>query len=122
VADPAAPSGGAAAAPAVVLALPSVLTQHEARDCLQALRSRMPAAGATSPIQIDAAPLERFDSSALAVLLACRRAAPAGFAVRSVPPRLAGLARLYGVAALLGIDAAAAPGGGACHAGPASVH
>jgi len=104
VADLPAPPAGAASA---ALALPSVLTQHEARACLRQLVDGLASAGAASPVQVDAAALERFDSSALAVLLACRRAAPAGLVVRDAPPRLAGLARLYGVATLLGIEAPA---------------
>jgi phospholipid transport system transporter-binding protein len=48
--------------------------------------------------------LTRFDSSALAVLLECRREASAlgrSFAVRGLSPRLRELASLYGVAGLL---------------------
>ena len=48
--------------------------------------------------------LVRFDSSALAVLLECRRASQAlgkGFVVRSLDTRLAGLSVLYGVDGLL---------------------
>ena len=56
----------------------------------------------------DASALQVFDSSALAVLLECRRHALAAgktFAVHALPPALAGMATLYGVAELL----AAAP-------------
>jgi phospholipid transport system transporter-binding protein len=52
----------------------------------------------------DASALERFDSSALAVLLDCRREALAlgkTFSVSRLPPRLRQLAGLYGVADLL---------------------
>ena len=52
----------------------------------------------------DASALQQFDSSALAVLLECRREALAhGQASRwhSLPPRLRELAALYGVAELL---------------------
>ena len=55
-------------------------------------------------IEVDASSLVQFDSSALAVLLAFRREALAlnkGFAVKSLPARLANLAVLYGVAELL---------------------
>jgi len=48
--------------------------------------------------------LRAFDSSALAVLLACRRAAmqqQRHFAVHHLPPTLAALAGLYGVQELL---------------------
>ena len=52
----------------------------------------------------DAGRLNRFDSSALAVLLACRRQAQTlghAFYVRGLPPRLRQLAGLYGVAELI---------------------
>jgi phospholipid transport system transporter-binding protein len=52
----------------------------------------------------DAAALSRFDSSALAVLLDCRREALAlgkTFSVTRLPARLRELATLYGVAELL---------------------
>jgi phospholipid transport system transporter-binding protein len=54
--------------------------------------------------EVDASALVRFDSSALAVLLECRRASQAlgkGFVVRSLDARLAGLSVLYGVDGLL---------------------
>jgi phospholipid transport system transporter-binding protein len=53
---------------------------------------------------VDAKPLQVFDSSALAVLLECRREALAlgkTFAVANMPPRLRELAGVYGVAELL---------------------
>ncbi|MEP6826005.1 MAG: STAS domain-containing protein, partial [Ramlibacter sp.] len=52
----------------------------------------------------DASALTRFDSSALAVLLECRREALArgkSFSVSGLPARLRDLANLYGVAELL---------------------
>ena len=52
----------------------------------------------------NAAALTEFDSSALAILLECRRealAAGKSFSVRSAPPRLQQLAGLYGVADLI---------------------
>ncbi|MEH3087345.1 MAG: STAS domain-containing protein [Xylophilus ampelinus] len=110
------PARSAGAAGAAALALPAVLTHREARACLDGLLRGLPSAGA-APVAVDAATLERFDSSALAVLLACRRASPAGLAVRGAPDRLAGLARLYGVAALLGL---APPMAGGAHVPPAA--
>jgi phospholipid transport system transporter-binding protein len=56
------------------------------------------------PVVVDAGSLSRFDSSALAVLLASRRQAQAlgrAFYVRDLPPRLRQLAGLYGVAELI---------------------
>lgn len=52
----------------------------------------------------DAMALQTFDSSALAVLLACRREALAAgkdFSVKDLPARLRQLAGLYGVAELI---------------------
>lgn len=56
-----------------------------------------PAAGAT----IDLAPLERFDSAAVAALLALARAAGSPPVFVNVPPKLRQLAALYGVDGLL---------------------
>lgn len=55
-------------------------------------------------VLVDAASLQQFDSSALAVLLEFRRESLAlgkQFVVRGLSPRLADLASLYGVADLL---------------------
>jgi phospholipid transport system transporter-binding protein len=55
-------------------------------------------------VVIDASPLQQLDSSAIAVLLECRRLAQAsgrGFELRAAPPKLASLAQLYGVDELL---------------------
>ncbi len=93
------PPEGAAAQ---VLVLPAELTHAQARTCLRMLTQGL--ATSREPVVADASALERFDSSALAVLLACRREAVAlgrAFAVRGLHPRLRGLAGLYGVAGLL---------------------
>ncbi|MBE7940003.1 MULTISPECIES: STAS domain-containing protein [Ramlibacter] len=86
-----------------MLVLPAVLTHADASACLrmlaQGLRSE---AGDT--VVADAAALQHFDSSALAVLLECRREALASgkrFAVRGMPARLGELAGVYGVSELL---------------------
>ncbi|MDF3082274.1 STAS domain-containing protein [Burkholderia sola] len=58
-------------------------------------------AGATT---VDCAALAQFDSSALAVLLAWQRAAKArgaALGILNLPPKLASLARAYGVDALI---------------------
>ncbi|MFM1818007.1 MAG: hypothetical protein RL364_867, partial [Pseudomonadota bacterium] len=55
-------------------------------------------------VQLDAQALEAFDSSVLAVLLACRRqalAAGRAFEVHHMPERLQSLAHVYGVNGLL---------------------
>lgn len=60
------------------------------------------------PLGIDAGGLQRFDSSALAVLLECRRLAEKSgrtLQLHNAPSRLSQLARLYGVAELLDIAA-----------------
>jgi phospholipid transport system transporter-binding protein len=86
-----------------LLVLPSELTHAQAPACCrmlaQALRSE-PGPQAVA----DASALQNFDSSALAVLLECRREALAlgkSFAVSQLHPRLRELAGLYGVAELL---------------------
>jgi phospholipid transport system transporter-binding protein len=86
-----------------LLVLPAEITQAKALTCLTMLQTAA-RAGSDAEVVIDAAPLAHFDSSALAVLLECRRESLAGgksFAVTGMPPRLAELAALYGVAALL---------------------
>lgn len=86
-----------------MLVLPEELTHASAGPCsrmlAQALRSD-PSRQAVA----DASGLLHFDSSALAVLLECRREALARgktFAVHQLPERLRELATLYGVAELL---------------------
>ncbi|GAC1390493.1 MAG: hypothetical protein NVSMB34_04100 [Variovorax sp.] len=85
------------------LALPATLTHDEAPAFLRQLRQGL-SAQASSPVVVDAGALTHFDSSALAVLLECRREAERAaraFSVRALPPRLRELAALYGVAGLL---------------------
>jgi phospholipid transport system transporter-binding protein len=94
-----------------LLVLPAEITHAQANGCLRLLLTAAYAASHyQTAIVIDAAPLTRFDSSVLAVLIECRRAAlrtDKRFAVRGVPSRLAELARLYGVARLLGMNTSA---------------
>ena len=86
-----------------MLVFPSELTHAQAAACtrmlVQALRS-----DPSDAVVADASALTRFDSSALAVLLECRREALADgkrFAVHGLPGRLVDLAGLYGVSELL---------------------
>ena len=86
-----------------MLVLPSVLTLNQATACramlLQALRAQN-----QPDVVVDATALQQFDSSALAVLLDCRRACLASnrtFRVQGLSPRLRQLARVYGVAGLI---------------------
>ena len=86
-----------------MLVLPAELTHAQATTCLDMLREAARHAQADL-VFVDASALVRFDSSALAVLLECRREAMhdgKGFAVRGLAPRLRELAQLYGVAELL---------------------
>lgn len=86
--------------------LPAVLTLRDAPAVLEGLRSAF-AAETGDVWRIDAAAVQQLDTSALAVLLECARIAAAGgrrFEITGVPPRLAELARLYGVDGLLAID------------------
>jgi phospholipid transport system transporter-binding protein len=86
-----------------VLLLPARLTHELAAPSVAALGAML--AGETgAEVVADASALREFDSSALAVLLACRRqvrAAGKEFSVRGLPPRLRQLAGLYGVQDLL---------------------
>ena len=86
-----------------MLVLPNRLMHDDAPACMQMLRQGLSAQNGSSMV-IDASALTQFDSSALAVLLECRREATGlgrGFAVKGLAPRLRELAALYGVAGLL---------------------
>ncbi len=86
-----------------MLVLPAELTLQQATACLAMLLQSL-RAGAQAQVVVDASALVQFDSSALAVLLACRReslAAGKSFVVRGLSPKLAQLAGLYGVTELL---------------------
>ena len=79
------------------LHLPERLTHAQAGACLAQLTRDLPAEGV---VTLDASALTQFDSSALAVLLACQRAAQArGCALQVVglPPKALQLAKVYGV-------------------------
>lgn len=83
--------------------LPLALTLNEASACAAQLRQAV-RTETGAQVVVDASALLRFDSSALAVLLDCRReamTASKSFAVRGMAPRLHELAVLYGVEALL---------------------
>jgi phospholipid transport system transporter-binding protein len=86
-----------------MLVLPAELTHEHAAACCRMLEQGLRTHPAGSVVA-DAGALTRFDSSALAVLLECRRDALAlgkTFSVKGLPPRLRALAALYGVAELL---------------------
>ena len=93
-----------------MLLLPESLTLSEARDAIRLLKVALESE-AEPLLVIDGSPLQRFDSSALAVLLECRRLAQAWgkrFELRALPPKLGELARLYGIDELLTPPAAQA--------------
>ena len=82
-----------------VLRLPAVLMHPEAAACRQQLASAM-AATQDRVVLLDASDLQQFDSSALAVLLACRREAQSlgrSLQVQGLSDKLRELASLYGV-------------------------
>jgi phospholipid transport system transporter-binding protein len=86
-----------------MLVLPRDLTRSQANACLQMLVQGLPAVSA-NPVVVDAAALERFDSSALAVLLELRRETLVqgkSLVIRALPDRLRDLATVYGIAELL---------------------
>jgi phospholipid transport system transporter-binding protein len=82
-----------------VLRLPSVLMHPQASACRAELVQAM-AGMQDRVVLLDASPLTQFDSSALAVLLACRREAQAlgrSLQVQGLSEPLRELATLYGV-------------------------
>jgi phospholipid transport system transporter-binding protein len=82
-----------------VLSLPAVLMHAQAAACRQQLATAM-AATQDRVVLLDASALQQFDSSALAVLLACRREAMAlgrSLQVQGLSDKLRELASLYGV-------------------------
>ena len=86
-----------------MLVLPAELTHRQASDALRVLLQALKAQREPQVV-VDAGALTTFDSSALAVLLECRRTAlfeGRGFMVKALPPALASLAGLYGVQELL---------------------
>ncbi|RZL63249.1 MAG: STAS domain-containing protein [Variovorax sp.] len=86
-----------------MLVLPSRLTHDEASACMRMLQQGLAGQSGSATV-VDASALAQFDSSALAVLLECRRESSAmgrGFAVKGLSPRLRELATLYGIAGLL---------------------
>jgi phospholipid transport system transporter-binding protein len=86
-----------------LLSLPALLTHDQATACAQSLGLGIRAERGDSVV-IDASALEKFDSSALAVLLQCRRdsvASGKSFAVTGQPIKLRELANLYGISELL---------------------
>ena len=85
-----------------MLTLPAVVTYAQALDTARLLKAKVTSDAAG--VVLNASALTQFDSSALAVLLTCRRdalAADKSFAVFGLPAKLGQLAGLYGVAELI---------------------
>jgi phospholipid transport system transporter-binding protein len=85
-----------------MLSFPAVVTHAQARETARLLKAEI--AAQANGVVFDASALTQFDSSALAVMLACRREAMAAgksFAVKGMPLKLSQLASLYGVAELI---------------------
>lgn len=85
-----------------MLSLPVELTHDQAKACLAQLVGGVDAEA--TPVVVNAQPLQRFDSSALAVLLELRRTcikAGKTLEVQGLPPHLGDLATLYGIEGLL---------------------
>ena len=95
-----------------MLTLPAVLTHAEAAEFFRS-RGQL-VSGADTEVVVDAGALKQFDSSALAVLLECRRQALAAgktFSVQGAPSRLFQLAGVYGVETLMPATACVAAHG-----------
>jgi phospholipid transport system transporter-binding protein len=87
-----------------MLSLPATLTLREASQTLRELLAELQRAPAAAALQLDASALKKFDSSALGVLLECRRHAQASgrtLQLQGAPQALLELAQLYGVQSLL---------------------
>ena len=97
-------------APAAPLVLPSELTHAQGSDAQRMLAQAM-RAQRSGAVVLDGSQLRRFDSTALAVILACRRTAQEArldFRGRNLPPYLLELAVLYGVDELVDVQQPAA--------------
>jgi phospholipid transport system transporter-binding protein len=96
-----------------MMQLPASATLADAPALLAQLDQAL--AGGSGPLQVDAAGLKNFDTSAIALLMQARRQAQAAgraFSVVGAPPKLGELARLYGVEELLSLSPGS-PGSGA---------
>lgn len=97
-----------------MLVLPAQLTHDSVADALRLFeqtiqmteqeRAKADPVPKVTPLEIDGAALVHFDSSAVALLLACRRLAQKQgrrLVFQAMPEKLLSLATLYGVADLL---------------------
>lgn len=86
--------------------LPQTVTLEQAQALIERIDAAV-AAAAGGNLRIDAAALQQFDTSAVAVLLHAQRLAKAGkvsLSVCGAPPKLRELAALYGVGELLSLE------------------
>ncbi len=84
--------------------LPATIMQDQAQGVADSLTDAMSQMAAGGVVTLNASALQHFDSSALAVVLACRRAVlerGGEFEVLGLPERLLALAQVYGVTELL---------------------
>ena len=94
-----------------MLELPAVLTHAAATEFFYTVGKNVPSL--PEQVVVDATALRQFDSSALAILLECRRQAMAEgktFAVSGAPDRLLQLAGVYGLASLIPVAESAGSG------------
>lgn len=100
--------------PVCRLALPESIGHQNAELLLQQLQQQLQerlSAGECEQVEVDAAALRQFDSSALALLLALLRTVQqkqCAWKVTNPPERLLDLAALYGLDVLLAISTAKA--------------
>lgn len=86
-----------------MLQLPATLMHHTAKTCLAELQQALQATPETT-VKVNLAALQRFDSTALAVLLELSAQAQRvgkKLVLQAMPSRLNDLARVYGIDALL---------------------
>ena len=89
---------------APTFALPAAIMQDQAQAVTDSLTGAMSQMAVGGVVTLNASALQQFDSSALAVVLACRRAVlelGGEFQLVGLPERLLALAQVYGVTELL---------------------
>ena len=87
-----------------IFALPATIMQDQAQSVANNLTANMSQLAADRGVSLNASALLQFDSSALAVVLACRRTVlelGGQFQVTGLTDRLRALAQVYGVTELL---------------------
>jgi phospholipid transport system transporter-binding protein len=88
----------------LTLALPERVTHDQAQAVVEGLLSVVQTQ--PGPMVLNASALQTFDTSALAVIMACMRAAQSRgveLSVQGLPERARSLAQVYGVAELLSL-------------------